>query len=97
MQVKIRSEKLARGTGAKWGGACEFCFPILGGVCSGELPLAKESFDKLLQFECKISATVHFVNVKLSSKKLGKKAVHRQGGYVAVSDDVLVDVDVKIC
>ena len=37
----------------------EFCFPSP--TCSGELPLAYESFDKLLQFECKISAPVHFV------------------------------------
>ena len=34
-----------------------FCPPN----CSGELPLAYESFDKLLQFECKVSAPVHFV------------------------------------
>ena len=50
---------LTRSTKPFGSGVWELRLPPL--LCSGVLPLCHESFDKLLQFECKVSATLHCV------------------------------------
>ena len=72
-QAKIRSENLAWQKRDKSSLAWELCLCILGGVCSGELPLSQESLDKLHQFECKVSAPVDFVLDFLYSTDLALK------------------------